>query len=65
MDNYWQAWLTLAYLNANSGDTASARNAFDAAVATNLTETARTLVDSVRLSVLGPAKHSTDLSDRP
>jgi len=65
MGNYWQAWLTLAYLNANTGDTASARNAFDGALATNLSETARTLVDSVRLSVLGPVTDSTELSNRP
>jgi hypothetical protein len=51
--NYWQQWLTVAYLEANEGDSASAAAAFDSARLADLSEAARRVIDSTQVSLLG------------
>ncbi|MGY8799717.1 MAG: tetratricopeptide repeat protein [Longimicrobiales bacterium] len=55
MGNYWQQWLTMAYLGLAEGDSVSARTALDAALAAELSGLARAHVDSVKVAVLGGA----------
>jgi tetratricopeptide (TPR) repeat protein len=59
MGNYWQVWLTMAYLDAAAGDTASARAAFDSALVMDLSDLTRSHVDSVKMSVLGESPADT------
>jgi hypothetical protein len=49
--NFWQQWVTLAYLNAQAGDSAGVEMAFDAALAIDLTTVEQALLDSLRLEV--------------
>ena len=53
LQNFWQQWLTLAYLNAEVGDSAGVQMAFDAALAVDLSTVERALIDSLRVEVLG------------
>jgi hypothetical protein len=55
MGNYWQQWLTMAYLGLAEGDSVSARTALDAALAAELSGRARVHVDSVKVAVFGRA----------
>ncbi len=55
LQNFWQQWVTLAYLNAHAGDSAGVQMAFDAALAVDLSTVERALIDSLRVEVLGPA----------
>ncbi len=56
--DYWQQWESLAYLEWHRGDTASARTAFDSAVAKAQGRIALARVDSLRRALLGPSGHS-------
>ena len=53
LQNFWQQWVTLGYLNAHAGDSAGVQMAFDAALALDLSTVERALVDSLRAEVLG------------
>ena len=55
LQNSWQQWVTLGYLNAQVGDSSGVRMAFDAALAVDLSTVELALVDSLRAEVLGPA----------
>ena len=54
LQNFWQQWITLAYLNAHAGDSAGVQMAFDAALAVDLSTVERALIDSLRVELLGP-----------
>jgi tetratricopeptide (TPR) repeat protein len=51
--DYWQQWLSLAWLEAYAGDTVSARAAMDSALAKAKTPGTRRRLDSLRLELLG------------
>ena len=55
LQNFWQQWVTLGYLNAQAGDSSGVRMAFDAALAVDLSTVELALVDSLRAEVLGRA----------
>ena len=55
LQNFWQQWVTLGYLNAHAGDSSGVRMAFDAALAVDLSTVERALVDSLYAQVLGQA----------
>jgi len=57
--NYWQQWVTLAYLDAQTGDSVAASRAFDAALAMDLAAVERTMIDSLRFEILGEAPADT------
>lgn len=50
--DYWQQWVSLAYLEAWAGDTLAARQALDSAKARTVTEVSRQHVDSLRRELL-------------
>jgi tetratricopeptide (TPR) repeat protein len=51
--DYWQQWLSLAWLEAFAGDTVAARAAMDSALVRARTPGTRRRLDSLRLEVLG------------
>ena len=51
--DYWQQWVSLAYLQAFAGDTLAARAAIDSALVKTMTRSARRQVDSLRAALLG------------
>ncbi len=51
--DYWQQWVSLAYLQAHSGDTAAARISLDSAASRVVTGGARRYVDSLSVALLG------------
>ena len=53
LQNFWQQWVTLGYLNAHAGDSAGVELAFDAALSIDLSTVERALVDALRTEVLG------------
>ncbi|HIF24000.1 MAG TPA: hypothetical protein EYQ27_19335 [Gemmatimonadetes bacterium] len=59
LQNYWQQWVTLAYLSAHEEDSATAVMAFDAAMAVDLSAVEHALLDSLRVEVLGPPPADT------
>jgi tetratricopeptide (TPR) repeat protein len=56
--DYWQQWESLAYLEWHHGDTASARMAFDSAVAKAKGRLALARIDSLRKTLLRPSQAS-------
>lgn len=51
--DYWQQWVSLAYLQAHGGDSASARISLDSAEAKVVTAGARRYVDSLAVALVG------------
>ena len=51
--DYWQQWVSLAYLQAYAGDTVSAGVALDSARVKAVTRSGRRQVDSLRVELLG------------
>jgi len=61
--DYWQQWVSLAYLEAWSGDTVAAEAALDSALAKTTTRSARRQVDSLWAALLGASP--TDSASGP
>ncbi|NJD18669.1 MAG: hypothetical protein FIA95_05215 [Gemmatimonadetes bacterium] len=58
--NYWQQWVSLAYLQAYAGDTAAAEAALDSARVKAVTKSGRRQVDSLGAALLGGAPPLAD-----
>jgi tetratricopeptide (TPR) repeat protein len=56
--DYWQQWVSLAYLEAHAGDTSAARVALDSAATKAVTSSGRRQVDSLRAALLNEAEAS-------
>ena len=56
----WQQWVSLAYLEAHAGDTASATVALDSARLVATTRASRAQIDSLRAEMLGPPASDAD-----
>ncbi|MEE2899016.1 MAG: hypothetical protein VX815_11175 [Gemmatimonadota bacterium] len=50
--DFWQQWVTLAYLEADAGDSTAASGAFDRASALELSTVERELIDSLRVALV-------------
>jgi tetratricopeptide (TPR) repeat protein len=61
--DYWQQWVSLAYLELSDGDSTAARIALDSARVKAVTEGGRTQVDSLYLDLLGFEPVSDTLSE--
>jgi tetratricopeptide (TPR) repeat protein len=57
--DYWQQWISLAYLQAYAGDTVAARAALDSARVKAVTRSGRRQVDSLGAALLGQALPDT------
>jgi hypothetical protein len=50
--DFWEQWVTLAYLEADAGDSTAASGAFDRASALELSTVERELIDSLRVALV-------------
>ena len=62
LHNFWQQWVTLAYLELHDGDSAAARVAFDAALDVELSTVERTLIEALRVGLLGDVPADTTIT---